>query len=377
MFTQTRFTDWDLNDAIQEGLQTAGFEFATEVQKDTIPLGLSGEDVIGQVEREGKTVAFAIPVLQDCEPTGKLQAVIIAPTRELALQVSKEVELVQGKQGLKVVTVYGGTDLEKQANTLGKGVDIIVGTPGRIMDMNKRGHVNLSIAKWLVLDEADRMLDMGFFPDINWIIGEMKSRSRTLLFSATFPQEILDASMEFMNEPEFVIADTETLDIPDIRQCSVRTSRGNKLWVCGRILCRMNDDDQSIIFTNTKRMVDLLVQRLKKHGFEADGLHGDHSQNQRERILDSFRNAKLKIIVATDVAARGIDVDTVTRVINYDVPDDVDSYIHRIGRTGRIGRDGEAWTLVSRDDATVEQNCRNAWFDHRRCGISSTSRICR
>ena len=351
MFTKTGFSDWDLKDAIQEGLQTAGFEFATEVQKDTIPLALSGEDVIGQARTgSGKTVAFAIPVLQDCEPTGKLQAVIIAPTRELALQVSKEVDLVQGKQGLKVVTVYGGTDLEKQAKTLGKGVDIIVGTPGRIMDMNKRGHVNLSIAKWLVLDEADRMLDMGFFPDINWIIGEMKSRSRTLLFSATFPQEILDASMEFMNEPEFVIADTETLDIPDIKQCSVRTSRGNKLWVCGRILSWMNEEDQSIIFTNTKRMVDLLVQRLKKNGFEADGLHGDHSQNQRERILESFRNAKLKIIIATDVAARGIDVDTVTRVINYDVPDDVDSYIHRIGRTGRIGRDGEAWTLVSRDD---------------------------
>ena len=295
MFTKTRFSDWDLKDAIQEGLQTAGFEFATEVQKDTIPLALSGEDVIGQARTgSGKTVAFAIPVLQDCEPTGKLQAVIIAPTRELALQVSKEVDLVQGKQGLKVVTVYGGTDLDKQAKTLGKGVDIIVGTPGRIMDMNKRGHVNLSIAKWLVLDEADRMLDMGFFPDINWIIGEMKSRSRTLLFSATFPQEILDASMEFMNEPEFVIADTETLDIPDIKQCSVRTSRGNKLWVCGRILSWMNEEDQSIIFTNTKRMVDLLVQRLKKHGFEADGLHGDHSQNQRERILESFRNAKVE-----------------------------------------------------------------------------------
>ena len=193
MFTKTRFSDLNLKDAIQEGLQTAGFEFATEVQKDTIPLALSGEDVIGQARTgSGKTVAFAIPVLQDCEPTGKLQAVIIAPTRELALQVSKEVDLVQGKQGLKVVTVYGGTDLDKQAKTLGKGVDIIVGTPGRIMDMNKRGHVNLSIAKWLVLDEADRMLDMGFFPDINWIIGEMKSRSRTLLFSATFPQEILE-----------------------------------------------------------------------------------------------------------------------------------------------------------------------------------------
>lgn len=351
MFTTTPFSAWDLNSDIQDGLASIGWEFATQVQTETIPIALSGKDVIGQARTgSGKTAAFGLPTMNACQPNGQLQALILTPTRELANQVAEELSTLQGNAGLIIQTVYGGTDLEKQAGSLKSGVDIIVGTPGRVMDMTDRGHIDLAKPGFFVLDEADRMLDMGFFPDIMWVIERMTSRSQTLLFSATFPQEIIDAANEFMNEPEFVLTNTEKLDIPPIDQYSVRIGRANKLWVVGRLLTRMSEDDQTIIFTNTKRMVDLTVQKLKKNRFEADGIHGDLSQNQREKIISNFKEGNSRILVATDVAARGIDVDGITLVINYDVPDDVDSYVHRIGRTGRIGRKGEAWVLVGRND---------------------------
>ena len=352
MFTTTRFTEWDLPDHLQNSLDGIGWEFATQVQKDTVPLARQGRDVIGQARTgSGKTAAFGLPILERCEPTGILQALILAPTRELANQVAQEMSMLQGDSGLSIQTVYGGTDIEKQAKSLGEGVDIIVGTPGRVMDMTERKHIDLSTPTLFCLDEADRMLDMGFFPDIMWITERLTERQQTLLFSATFPQEIIDAAHEFMSEPEFVLTNAEKLDIPPIDLHSVRVGRSNKLWVLGRLLIRMSDTDQTIVFCNTKRMVDLAVERLNKHKFDVAGLHGDLNQNQRERILSSFRQGEVKTIVATDVAARGIDVDTVTLVVNYDVPDDMDSFIHRIGRTGRIGRQGAAWSLVSRDDA--------------------------
>ena len=230
-----------------------------------------------------------------CQPTGELQALILTPTRELANQVAEELSSLQGNSGLTILTVYGGTDLEKQARSLKKGVDIIVGTPGRVMDMTERGHIDLTKPGFFVLDEADRMLDMGFFPDIMWVVERMTGRSQTLLFSATFPQEIIDAANEFMNEPEFVMTNTEKLDIPPIDQYSVRIGRANKLWVVGRLLSRMSEEDQTIIFTNTKRMVDLLVQRLKKHRFEVEGIHGDLSQNQREKIISNFKEGNSRM----------------------------------------------------------------------------------
>ena len=351
MFTTTPFSAWDLKDELQAGLVNIGWEFSTEVQKETIPIALTGKDVIGQARTgSGKTAAFGLPALNYCQPTGELQALILTPTRELANQVAEELSLLQGNAGLKIQTVYGGTDLEKQARSLKQGVDLIVGTPGRVMDMTERGHIDLSKPGLFILDEADRMLDMGFFPDIMWVVERMTAREQTLLFSATFPQEIIDAANDFMNEPEFVLTNTEKLDIPPIDQYSVRIGRANKLWVVGRLLSGMNEVDQTIIFANTKRMVDLLVERLKKHRFDVEGIHGDLSQNQREKIISNFKAGDSSILIATDVAARGIDVDGITMVINYDVPDDVDSYVHRIGRTGRIGRKGEAWVLVGRDD---------------------------
>jgi ATP-dependent RNA helicase DeaD len=351
MFTQTLFNTWPLSDEILAGLEKIGWEYSTQVQKDTIPLALAGRDVIGQARTgSGKTAAFGLPIINACQPTGELQALLLTPTRELANQVAEEIGNIQGESGLTILTVYGGTDLEKQARSLKNGVDIIVGTPGRVMDMTERGHIDLAKPGFFVLDEADRMLDMGFFPDIMWVIERMTNRTQTLLFSATFPQEILDIANEFMNDPEFVMTNTEKLDIPPIDQFSVRIGRPNKLWVVGRLLAGMSEDDQTIIFTNTKRMVDLIVQRLGKHRFQAEGLHGDLNQNQREKIIARFREGDSKIVVATDVAARGIDVEGINMVINYDVPDDVDSYVHRIGRTGRIGRKGVAWMLVGRDD---------------------------
>ncbi len=351
MFTTTPFSAWDLKSELQEGITNLGWEFSTQVQKETIPIALTGKDVIGQARTgSGKTAAFGLPTMNACQPTGELQALILTPTRELANQVAEELSSLQGNSGLTILTVYGGTDLEKQARSLKKGVDIIVGTPGRVMDMTERGHIDLTKPGFFVLDEADRMLDMGFFPDIMWVVEKMTGRSQTLLFSATFPQEIIDAANEFMNEPEFVMTNTEKLDIPPIDQYSVRIGRANKLWVVGRLLSRMSDEDQTIIFTNTKRMVDLLVQRLKKHRFDVEGIHGDLSQNQREKIISNFKEGNSRVVIATDVAARGIDVDGITLVVNYDVPDDVDNYVHRIGRTGRIGRKGEAWVLVGRDD---------------------------
>ncbi len=352
MFTNQRFDNWKLKQSTLSGLAGLGWEKATTVQKDTIPTALEGNDVIGQARTgSGKTGAFGIPIIEACHPTGNLQALILTPTRELANQVSVEMNCLQGDNGLKIVTVYGGTDLEKQARQLSDGVDIIVGTPGRVMDMTKRKYVNLSNPTIFCLDEADRMLDMGFFPDITWVIERMTSRTQTLLFSATFPQEILDAAYEFMDEPEFVLTNTEDFDLPPIQMYSISIGRANKLWALSRLLTNTTDDDQIIVFCNTKRMVDLSVQKLSKAGIQVNGLHGDLSQNQRERILQSFKSGDTKTIIATDVAARGIDVDGITLVVNYDIPDDMDSFIHRVGRTGRIGREGQAWSLVSKSDS--------------------------
>jgi ATP-dependent RNA helicase DeaD len=346
------FEDWELPAEILAGVKSLGWENPTPVQLDAIPLGREGNNVIGQaMTGSGKTGAFGIPILENADVNGTLQALILCPTRELAQQVRVELEQLQGGKGLTILSVYGGTDIEKQAKKLDAGVEVIVGTPGRVMDMSKRGHIDLSSPSMLTLDEADRMLDMGFMPDIMWVVERMTGRQQTMLFSATFPQEILDAAGEFMQEHSFVQMGDAELDLPPVKLFSIIIGRANKLWALGRILIRQQESDgQTIVFTNTKRMVDMIVERLGKHRIEAVGLHGDMAQNKREKIMDIFRENKAKTIVATDVAARGLDVEGVTVVVNYDVPNDSDSFIHRMGRTGRAGREGEAWTFISRDD---------------------------
>jgi ATP-dependent RNA helicase DeaD len=356
------FSDWDLDSEIADAISNKGWTIPTDIQVEAIPVARAGRDVVGQARTgSGKTAAFGIPIIEACQATGSPQAIVLCPTRELAVQVAEEISWLQGGLGMSVQTVYGGTDIEKQAKLLDKGADIIVGTPGRVIDMAKRGHLKLADIRRFCLDEADRMLDMGFFPDVLWIFDQMPAREQTMLFSATFPQEVLDAAEEFMDDPVFVMSDDLEVEIPEIEQFAVRIGRPNKLWVLGRLIANMSEDDQMLIFTNTKRMVDLLEERLSKFGMRAVGLHGDKAQNRREKILDSFRDGRERIVVATDVAARGLDVDGITHVVNYDLPTETESYVHRIGRTGRMGRKGQAWSLVSKEDMGELDKISNTW----------------
>jgi ATP-dependent RNA helicase DeaD len=275
--------------------------------------------------------------------------------------VAEEIGVLQGDKGLSIETVYGGTDIERQAKRLDKGVDVIVGTPGRVIDMSKRGHIKLASISRFCLDEADRMLDMGFFPDVLWVFDHMPNREQTMLFSATFPQEVLDAAEEFTNEPVHVMSDELKVEIPEIEQFAIRVGRLNKMWALGRIIANMKEGDQMLIFTNTKRMVEMLADRLERFRASSSALHGDMAQNKRERILNDFRESRTKILIATDVAARGLDVDGITHVVNYDLPSETEGYVHRIGRTGRMGRKGEAWSFVPRGEQGMLDKIANTW----------------
>ena len=353
------FDKWDLEGPISDAIKQRGWTEPTEIQIESIPHARKGRDIVGQARTgSGKTAAFGIPILEKCNVSGKIQAIVLCPTRELAVQVSEELSILQGEKGLAIQTVYGGTDLEKQAKKLGEGTDIVVGTPGRVIDMSKRGHLNLQTVSLFCLDEADRMLDMGFFPDVLWIFEKTVNRSQTLLFSATFPEEVLNAAEEFLQNPVHVMSEDLEVEVPEIDQYAVRIGRANKLWALGRIIGSASDDSQILIFSNTKRMVDLIVERLGKFRFKSVGLHGDMPQNKREKILNSFRDGTERIVVATDVAARGLDVDGITHVINYDLPDDTEVYVHRIGRTGRMGRKGESWSFVSgKEVQSIDRIC--------------------
>tara|TARA_B100000686_G_scaffold185582_1_gene192390 strand:- start:381 stop:1796 length:1416 start_codon:yes stop_codon:yes gene_type:complete len=357
-----KFNDWDLESNISEALSGLGWEEPTEIQVEAIPVARRGLDVVGQARTgSGKTAAFGIPIIESCEPKQSVQALVLCPTRELAVQVAEEIGTLQGSKGLTIETVYGGTDIEKQAKLLDRGVDVIVGTPGRVIDMTKRGHIDLSAIGIFCLDEADRMLDMGFFPDVLWIVEKMRGREQTMLFSATFPQEVLEAADEFTIDPVHVMSEDLEVEVPEIDQFAIKVGRLNKMWALGRIIANMGADDQMLIFTNTKRMVDMLDERLGRQGADSSALHGDMAQNKRERILDVFRDGKKKILVATDVAARGLDVDGITHVVNYDLPDETESYVHRIGRTGRMGRSGQAWSFVGSSERGMLDKIANTW----------------
>ena len=356
------FQKWELESDILDAIISRGWDEPTEIQLDSIPLARKGRDIVGQAKTgSGKTAAFGIPILERCKSQGVPQSIILCPTRELAVQVSEELELLQGKKGLKIISVYGGTDIEKQAKILSTGCDIVVGTPGRVIDMTKKGHLDLEKISIFCLDEADRMLDMGFFPDILWIIEKIPNREQNLLFSATFPDEVLNITEEIMNDAAHVMSDDLEVDIPEIDLYAVRIGRANKLWVLGRLIANMSENGQMLIFSNTKRMVDVIVERLGKFQMKAVGIHGDMPQKKREKLLSNFKSGNEKILVATDVAARGLDVDGITVVVNYDLPDDTEAFVHRIGRTGRMGRKGEAWSLVSKEDKGSLQKIGSTW----------------
>lgn len=337
-----------IDERILRAVKEMGFETFSPIQELAIPCLLSGEDMIGQAQTgTGKTAAFGIPVLQRVDPEiKKLQAIILCPTRELAVQAADELrKIAKYMHGLKVLPVYGGQDIGKQISGL-KGVQIIVGTPGRVMDHMRRHTVKLDDIRMVVLDEADEMLDMGFREDMELILGQIPGEHQTALFSATMPQPILEITGRFQKNARLVRVAAEELTIPLVSQRYYCVNKEDKDAACIRLL-EYYQPSLCLIFCNTKMKVDELSEALKKAGFRAEGLHGDMSQHQRDVAMRRFRNGSSNILIATDVAARGIDVENVAAVINYDLPQDIEYYVHRIGRTGRAGRTGRSFTFVS------------------------------
>lgn len=340
------FGDITLSKKIVNALKDMGFEEPSPIQAKTIPLILQGMDILGQAQTgTGKTAAFGIPTIERVEPTNRhIQALVVTPTRELAIQVAEELNKIGKYKHIKTLPIYGGQMIERQIRALRNGVKIIVGTPGRLLDHIKRKTINLDNVKTLILDEADEMLDMGFIDDIKAIMSHIPSEGRqTLLFSATMPASIEKLSQGYMNKPKKILISKEHLTVPAIDQIYYET----KDKFDG--LCRILDVEGTgkfIIFCRTKKGVDDLIASLNARGYLAGGLHGDMNQAQRQRVMKKFRDDKLDILIATDVAARGIDIDDITHVINYDIPQDHESYVHRIGRTGRAGRSGIAITFI-------------------------------
>lgn len=342
------FEKMGLDKKLLRAIEDMGFDSATPIQERAIPIELSGRDMIGQAQTgTGKTAAFGLPLLMSVDPKiKKLQAVILCPTRELAIQVSDELhKYAKYLHGVKILPVYGGQDIVKQIRGLKDGTQVIVGTPGRVMDHMRRGTVKFDHVRYCVLDEADEMLDMGFIDDMKTILSDLPGDRQTVMFSATMPREIIELTEQFLTDPEIVRIARKELTVPEIKQYYYDVRPNKKTEVLCRLI-DMYDPKLSVVFCNTKRKVDELVDELKGRGYYAEGLHGDLSQAQRDRVMGSFRKKLTEILVATDVVARGIDVDDVDAVFNYDIPQDDEYYVHRIGRTGRAGREGKAFSLV-------------------------------
>lgn len=342
------FEEMCLDTRIMRAIAEMGFEQPSPIQAQSIPIAVEGKDMIGQARTgTGKTASFGIPMLQRINPKDKtLQAIVLCPTRELAIQSANEIrKLAKFLHGIKVLPIYGGQEISKQIRSLKGGVQIVIGTPGRVMDHLRRHTLKPQTVDIVVLDEADEMLNMGFREDIETILGQLPEERQTMLFSATMPKPILEIAKRYLQEPEIVKVIQKELTVPKIEQYYYEVNPRKKNEVLSRLL-DMYDPSLSLVFCNTKRKVDELVADLKGRGYFAEGLHGDMKQSQRDRVMNGFRNGRTDILVATDVAARGIDVDDVEAVFNYDVPQDDEYYVHRIGRTGRAGREGRAFTLV-------------------------------
>ncbi|HHT96803.1 MAG TPA: DEAD/DEAH box helicase [Clostridiales bacterium] len=343
-----QFNNFIKSTEIIKAIEEMGFEELSPIQAAAIPVIFNGSDVVGQAQTgTGKTAAFAIPILEKIEKDNRdVQAVVLCPTRELAIQVANEFrELALFMHGIKILPIYGGQEISKQIRSLKAGTQIIIGTPGRFMDHMRRKTIKLNKIKTIVLDEADEMLNMGFREDIESILKEMPEDRQTVLFSATMPKPIMDIAKKYQNDPKIIKVVKRELTVPKIEQYYYEVRPKNKEEALCRLL-DMYNPKLALIFCNTKRQVDELVSALQLRGYFAEGLHGDLKQIQRDRVMNSFRNGRTEILVATDVAARGIDVDDVEAVFNYDVPQDDEYYVHRIGRTGRAGREGRAFTLV-------------------------------
>jgi superfamily II DNA/RNA helicase len=358
------FGDLGVDDRIVEALQRVGIIHAFPIQAMTLPVALTGHDIIGQAKTgTGKTLGFGIPLLQrvaspgedgydDLEAPGAPQALVVAPTRELAVQVSGDLDTAAKLRSVRVLTVYGGRAYEPQIEALKRGVDVVVGTPGRLLDLSQQGHLRFGHVRTLVLDEADEMLDLGFLPDVEKIIAQTPAGRQTMLFSATMPGAVVTLARRYMTQPTHIRAadpDDTGATVKATAQFVYRAHALDKVEMLARIL-QAEGRGLTIIFSRTKRTAAKVADELAERGFASAAIHGDLGQGAREQALRAFRNGKVDVLVATDVAARGIDVEDVTHVINYQCPEDEKTYLHRIGRTGRAGNTGTAVTFVDWDD---------------------------
>ncbi|PSJ30923.1 RNA helicase [Peptostreptococcus russellii] len=342
------FNELEIRKEIKMAVEDLGYEKPSPIQARAIPTMLEGNDVIGQAQTgTGKTAAFSIPILEKIDVSDKkVQAIILCPTRELAIQVSEEIKkLSSHMRGLRTLPVYGGQPIQRQIKALKSGVQVVIGTPGRVIDHINRKTLKLSNIKMVVLDEADEMLDMGFREDIETILTNVPEERQTALFSATMPKSILDLTKKYQNDPVHIKVVRKELTVSNIKQFYIETRNSNRLEVLTRVV-DVYDPKLTVIFTNTKKGADELVSNLQARGYSADSLHGDMKQAQRDIVMEKFRASTIDILVATDVAARGIDIDDVECVINYDLPQDEEYYVHRIGRTGRAGREGIAFSFA-------------------------------
>jgi ATP-dependent RNA helicase DeaD len=345
----TTFQDLGLSEPILKAIMEIGYEAPTPIQEKTIPPMLAGRDLIGQAQTgTGKTAAFAIPILEKIDPSvPEVQALVLAPTRELAIQVAEAVHTYSKHRGrVGVLPVYGGQPIQLQLKRLDRGVHVVVGTPGRIMDHLRRGSLKLDAVRMVVLDEADEMLRMGFIEDVEWILSQAPEGRQTALFSATLPREVRRIAERHLRDPISIEIERKTLTVPAIDQRYLNVSPQQKLDALARIL-ETEPTDAVLIFTRMKTGAAELTERLQGRGYAAEAMHGDMNQVQRESVIRRLRSGQLEIVVATDVAARGLDVERISHVVNYDIPNDVEAYVHRIGRTGRAGRSGVAVLFVS------------------------------
>jgi ATP-dependent RNA helicase DeaD len=353
------FDDLNISEDIKKAIDIVGFTKLTPIQEMAIPEALKGKDITGQAQTgSGKTLAFAIPILEKIFiPDKSPQAIILCPTRELSMQVASEIEKIGSKiKKLKVLAVYGGQPIGKQTRVLKKGVHIVVGTPGRVIDHIERGNLDLIGIESVVLDEADEMLEMGFREDIETILANTPHQRQTMLFSATIPQEIKRIAKKYQKDSKFIKIADKKKNIPKITQYAFKCDIKDKFQGLTRLI-EAYDVKLALIFCNTKKSVNFVYKHLKDD-FKVDSLHGDMTQQMRDKVMNKFRNGNINILVATDVAARGLDIADVDVIINYDVPQNIDDYIHRIGRTARAGKTGFALTLVSKDEISRFNNIK-------------------
>ncbi|MCX6694910.1 MAG: DEAD/DEAH box helicase [Candidatus Altiarchaeota archaeon] len=356
------FCDLNLSSHVLKDLKYQGWETPMPIQGQAIPVLLDGRDLIAEAKTgTGKTLAFAIPIIEkvDCEKRF-VQALVLTPTRELAEQVAGELKKIGYNKKVYVGAFYGGKSISMQASLLKRGIHVAVGTPGRVLDLLNRRILSLEGVRTFVLDEGDRMLDMGFIDDIRRIVAHLPHDRQTMMFSATIPEDIKGLAQSITRNPEFISVSSDTMTVDEVDQCYYEVPKTEKFDAFVEVMKR-ESPSSAIIFCNTKRWSDTLAKLMKRRGFDAEVIHGDLTQNQRDRVMDGFRKNRFKFLIATDVAARGLDIDDVSHVVNYDLPKERENYIHRIGRTARAGKSGKAISFIS------SQEIHDLWETEHRC----------